>query len=67
MGCKQCQRNLQRALEKRRQLMDQRISRLGASCNQGDQRSCMELQDLYEAERYRRTNRYKPEPHRRAG
>lgn len=66
MGCKQCAKNRQRSLEKRRQLRDQKISRLEASCDQGDRRSCMTLQHLLGLEDYRRTNQYRSELHRRA-
>ena len=66
MGCKQCAKNRQRSLEKRRQLMDQKITRLEASCNQGDDAACRSLAETLQAQEYRETNRFRSELHRRA-
>ena len=66
MGCKQCQRNRQRALEKRRLIDQQRRQRLAEACTRGDQKSCMELQRIEAAQAYREDNRYRSEHHRRA-
>ena len=51
--------------EEWRQLMDQKLTRLEASCNQGDQRSRMGLQNLLGDEHYRQTNRFHSDFHRR--
>ena len=64
MGCKQCQKNRQKALERRRQLMEQKRTRLTAACDQGDQRACRELHDLDAADAYREQNRFRSELHR---
>ena len=66
MGCKQCQKNRQRSLERRRQLMEQKRERLTSACEQGDERSCRELHNIGAAEAYRAANQYIPELHRRA-
>lgn len=66
MGCSQCQKNRLRSLEKRRQLHDAKVARLTKGCEAGDQRSCMELQNLLQSEQFRRDNQFKPELHRRA-
>lgn len=59
MPCKQCQRNRQRALEKRR-LIDQRtLQTLAEACMAGDRKSCRELQQLTASEEYRATNPYR--------
>ena len=67
MGCKQCQRNRQRALEKRRLIDQRKRQTLAEACMAGDQRSCYELQRLTASEEYRATNRFRHEHHRRAG
>lgn len=66
MGCRQCQRNRQRALEKRRLIDQKKRERLAEACMAGDQNSCRELQHLTASEEYRATNRYRSEHHRRA-
>ena len=66
MGCKQCQRNRQRALEKRRLIDQHRRQRLAEACTRGDERSCIELQRMQAAEEYRQQNKYRSEHHRRA-
>ena len=59
MGYKQCQRNLQRFLEKRR-LIDQRKRQpLAEACMAGDQNSGMELQSFIASGEYWATNRYR--------
>ena len=65
MGCKQCQRNRQRALEKRRLLDQRKRQTLAEACMAGDQKSCRELQRLTASDEYRATNRYRSEHHRR--
>ena len=61
MGFKQCQRNRQRFLEKRR-LIDQRKRQpLAEACMAGDQNSCRELQQLTTSEEYRALNRFRSE------
>ena len=67
MGCKQCVKNRQRALEKRRLIDQKKRERLAEGCMAGDQKSCMELQRLTASDEYRATNRYRSEHHRRAG
>ena len=66
MACKQCQKNRQRALEKRRLIDQQRRQRLAEACTRGDKRSCIELQRMHTAEEYRQQNKYRSEHHRRA-
>ena len=52
MGCKRCAENRKRSLEKRRELMAQRRSKLETACAQGDQRACRELHNLDTADHY---------------
>ena len=66
MACKQCQKNRQRSMEKRRALIEAKRDRLMAACEQGDERSCRELHNLEAAQAYRQDNRYRSEHHRRA-
>ena len=66
MGCKQCQKNRQRALERRRQLMAAKVERLERGCPEGDQRACRELHNLDAADAYREQNKFRSEHHRRA-
>ena len=66
MACSQYQKNRQRSLEKPRQLRDQKVQRLTKGYEAGDQRSCMELQNLLQSEQFRAENQFKPELHRRA-
>ena len=63
MGCKQCAKNRQRSLEKRRALLEAKRERLTAACDNGDQRACMELKRIAAAEHYREANRFGPEHH----
>ena len=67
MGCKQCAKNRERAMQKRRLIDQQRRQRLAEACTRGDQKSCMELQRMEATQAYRQDNRYIPELHRRAG
>ena len=55
MPCKQCQRNRQRALEKRRLIDQQKRQTLAEVCMAGDQKSCRELQQLTASDEYRAT------------
>ena len=64
MGCKQCQKNRERSLEKRRQLMAARMAKLEQGCADGDQRACRELYNLNAAAAYREQNRFRAELHR---
>ena len=66
MGCKQCQKNRQRALEKRRLIDQQKRQRLAEACMRGDEMSCRTLQQLEQAQAYRADNKYRSEHHRRA-
>ena len=66
MGCKQCQKNRQRALEKRRLIDQQKRQRLAEACMRGDEMSCKTLQEYEAAQAYRADNKYRPEMHRRA-
>ena len=63
MGCKQCAKNRQRSLEKRRAMLEAKRERLTAECEKGDQRACMELQRIAAAEHYREANRFRSEHH----
>ena len=65
MGCKQCAKNRQRSLEKRRAMLEAKRERLTAACENGDQGACMELQRLAAAEQYREANRFRSEHHMR--
>jgi len=65
MSCKQCTKNRQRSLEKRRALLEAKRERLTAACEKGDLRGCMELQRLAAAEHYREANRFRSEHHMR--
>lgn len=65
MGCKQCQRNRQRALEKRRLIDQRRRQALAESCVNGDQRACAELEAMRQAQEYRAANRFRSEHHLR--
>lgn len=66
MGCKQCQKNRQRSLEKRRLIDQQKRECLAEACMRGDERSCKTLQEMEAAQAYRADNKYCPELHRRA-
>jgi len=66
MGCRQCQRNRQRALEKRRLIDQRKRQTLAEACMAGDQNSCRELQRLTASEEYRALNRFRSEHHKRA-
>ena len=66
MGCKQCQKNRQWALEKRRLIDQQKRQRLAEACMRGDQMSCKTLQQMEAVEAYRTDNKYRSELHRRA-
>ena len=65
MSCKQCTKNRQRSLEKRRALLEAKRERLTVACDNEDQGACVELQRLAAAEQYRETNRYRSEHHMR--
>ena len=65
MACKQCLKNRQRSLERRREIDQQRRARLTEACEAGDQRACRSLHDLDAAAAYRETSRYRSEHHRR--
>lgn len=66
MGCKQCARNRQRSLEKRRLIDQRKRQTLAEACMAGDQNSCRELQQLTASDEYRAINRFRHEHHRRA-
>ena len=66
MGCKQCAKNRQRALEKRRLIDQRKRHTLAEACMAGDQNSCRELQRLTASDEYRATNRFRSEHHKRA-
>ena len=66
MGCKACQQKRQKALERRRELMEQKQSRLAEQCDQGDQSACRALHNLQATQAYREQHRYQHEHHRRA-
>ena len=65
MGCKQCQRNRQRALEKRRLIDQRKRQTLAEACVAGDQASCHELERMKASEAYR-ADKFRSEHHRRA-
>lgn len=64
MGCSRRQQRRQQALETRRKLRDEKVARLTKGCDAGDQRSCMELQNILQTEQFLRQNQFKPELHR---
>ena len=65
MGCKQCAKNRERAMQKRRLIDQQRRQRLAEACTEVT-KSCMELQRMEATQAYRQDNRYIPELHCRA-
>jgi len=66
MACKQCAKNRQRSLERRREILQKRQERLTEACEQGDQLACRTLAELQAAQQYRQQHRYQHEHHRRA-
>lgn len=64
MGCKQCQKNRERTLTRRRELMAQKMARLEQSCSKGDQRSCLSLQQMMAMEANRGAGKFRSELHR---
>ena len=63
MGCSRCRQNRKRPLQQRRLIDQKKRERLAEACMAGDQRSCMELQDLIGAQQYREQNSYQNEFH----
>lgn len=66
MGCKQCKKNREKALAKRREIHNARLAKLREECEQGHEVSCMNLQELLAAQAYRENNRFRSELHRKA-
>ena len=65
MGCSACQRRRKAALEKRRQLLNQKVQRLTDECNAGNESVCLTLRSVIATENFRRDNQFRPEMHRR--
>ena len=65
MGCKQCQKNRERALARRKQLRDAKVARLTKGCDAGDANACRTLRSLLGSEKYDRENKFRSELHRR--
>ena len=66
MGCRQCQKNHERTLTRRQQLMAAKVDRLKAAFSEGDQRSCMALQQMMLAmDANRGAGKFRSELHRR--
>ncbi|EAR19874.1 hypothetical protein WH7805_13178 [Synechococcus sp. WH 7805] len=57
---------LMRSLKRRRELMAAKVARLEASCSEGDQRSCLTLQQMAAPKASRDAGRFRSELHRKA-
>ena len=66
MACKACEQRRQKALEARRKFRDEKVARLTAGCDAGDQDACRTLRSLLGSEKYDRENKFKSELHWRA-
>ena len=66
MGCRQCQKNHERTLTRRQQLIAAQVDRLKAACSEGDQRSGMALQQMLAMDANRGAGKFRSELHRRA-
>ena len=56
---------VERTLQKLRRIDQKKRERLAEACMAGDQRSCMEVQNLIGAQQYREQNSYQNEFHTR--
>ena len=65
MGCRQCQKNHERTLTRRQQLMAAQVDRLKEACSEGDQRSGMALQQMLAMDANRGAGKFRSELHRR--
>ena len=67
MGCRQCQKNHERTLTRRQQLMAAQVDRLKAACSEGDQRSCMALQQMLAMDANRGAGKFRSDLRQRCG
>lgn len=64
MPCQACEQRRQKALETRRRLRDEKVARLTAGCDAGNQDACRTLRSLLGSEKYDRESKFRSELHR---